>query len=37
MKKDYQVVKTIREASGFGWDNSNYLLIAEDLVWDSYI
>jgi hypothetical protein len=37
MKKDYQIVKNIQETSGFGLDNNNYLLIAEDLIWDSYI
>jgi Myb/SANT-like DNA-binding domain len=37
IKKDYKTVKAIRDASGFGWDDVNYIAIAEDHVWQAYI
>lgn len=37
LKKDYQSVKWLREASGFGWDNENCLVTAESSVWEALI
>ncbi|XP_065868025.1 uncharacterized protein At2g29880-like [Euphorbia lathyris] len=37
MKKDYGVVKTLLSSSGFGWDETRQMVVADDQVWDSYI
>ncbi|KAJ7001447.1 hypothetical protein NC653_011768 [Populus alba x Populus x berolinensis] len=37
MKKDYGVVKTLLTHTGFGWDESRQMVVADDKVWDSYI
>ena len=33
MKADYKQVKFLRECSGFGWDNENFLVTAQPEVW----
>ncbi|TQS34180.1 hypothetical protein Golomagni_05445 [Golovinomyces magnicellulatus] len=37
LKKDYQSVKWLREASVFGWDNETCLVTAELSVWEALI
>ncbi|KAL5788829.1 hypothetical protein ACOSP7_005778 [Xanthoceras sorbifolium] len=37
MKKDYGVVKTLLNHSGFGWDETRQMVVADDKVWESYI
>ncbi|CAK7329516.1 unnamed protein product [Dovyalis caffra] len=37
MKKDYGVVKTLLTHTGFGWDETRQMVVADDRVWDSYI
>lgn len=37
LKKNYVVVSTLRGQSGFGWDQSREIVIADDAVWDDYI
>ncbi|KAJ6708005.1 L10-INTERACTING MYB DOMAIN-CONTAINING PROTEIN-LIKE ISOFORM X1 [Salix viminalis] len=37
MKKDFGVVKTLLTRTGFGWDESRQMVVADDKVWDSYI
>ncbi|KAI4297743.1 hypothetical protein L6164_037614 [Bauhinia variegata] len=37
MKKDYGVVKTLRNHKGFGWDEARHMVVADDKVWESYI
>jgi Myb/SANT-like DNA-binding domain len=37
VKKDYKMVKYIRELSGFGWDNNYYLPITDNSIWDTLI
>ncbi|XP_048234402.1 uncharacterized protein At2g29880 isoform X2 [Ricinus communis] len=37
MKKDYGVVKTLLSHSGFRWDETRQMVVADDKVWDSYI
>lgn len=37
MKKDYGVVKTLLGHTGFHWDETRQMVVADDKVWDSYI
>ncbi|RZC86201.1 hypothetical protein C5167_007385 [Papaver somniferum] len=37
LKKNYVAVSTLRGQSGFGWDQSREIVIADDAVWDDYI
>ncbi|KAK4562307.1 hypothetical protein RGQ29_004973 [Quercus rubra] len=37
MKKDYGVVKALLSNTGFGWDETRQMVVADDKVWDSYI
>ncbi|KAI9182683.1 hypothetical protein LWI28_027831 [Acer negundo] len=37
MKKDYGVVKTLLSFTGFGWDETRKMVVADDKVWESYI
>ncbi|KAJ4716010.1 Myb/SANT-like domain containing protein [Melia azedarach] len=37
MKKDYGVVKTLLSHTGFGWDETRQMVVADDKVWDGYI
>ncbi|KAI3914120.1 hypothetical protein MKW92_047052 [Papaver armeniacum] len=37
LKKNYVVVSTLRGQSGFGWDQSREIVVADDAVWDDYI
>ncbi|TFK78308.1 hypothetical protein K466DRAFT_607113 [Polyporus arcularius HHB13444] len=37
LKKEYFIVKALRELSGFGWDEERSLVTAPDDVWDKYI
>ncbi|OJA15947.1 hypothetical protein AZE42_13799, partial [Rhizopogon vesiculosus] len=37
LKKDFTVVKKLREQSGFGWDNTLKIVIAPPDVWEKYI
>jgi hypothetical protein len=37
LKKDYQMVKELRNLSGFGWDDSSQLVTAAPDVWDMYL
>ncbi|KAF2322749.1 hypothetical protein GH714_030163 [Hevea brasiliensis] len=37
MKKEYGVVKTLLSHTGFGWDETRQMVVADDKVWDSYI
>ncbi|XP_012081739.2 uncharacterized protein At2g29880 isoform X1 [Jatropha curcas] len=37
MKKDYGVVKTLLGHTGFGWDETRQMVVADDKVWDGYI
>ncbi|KAK9987805.1 hypothetical protein SO802_028044 [Lithocarpus litseifolius] len=37
MKKDYVVVKALLSNTGFGWDETRQMVVADDKVWDSYI
>jgi Myb/SANT-like DNA-binding domain len=34
LKTDYRAVKFLRDLSGFGWDSTNFLVTAEDEVWE---
>lgn len=34
LKKSYVQVKTLRDSSGFGWDDSKQLVTATDEVWE---
>ncbi|XP_058101150.1 L10-interacting MYB domain-containing protein-like [Magnolia sinica] len=36
-KREYNVVKDILGASGFGWDNERLVVTAPDEVWDQYL
>lgn len=37
MKKDYGVVKTLLSHTGFGWDETRQMVVADDKFWDNYI
>ncbi|XP_026452015.1 L10-interacting MYB domain-containing protein-like [Papaver somniferum] len=37
LKKNYVAVSTLRGQSGFGWDQSREVVVADDDVWDEYI
>ena len=37
LKKDFAVVKQLREQSGFGWDNALKIVTAPPDVWDKYL
>jgi hypothetical protein len=37
VKKDYGIIKKMKEKSGFGWDDIEKKVMAEDAVWDAYI
>ncbi|XP_026420163.1 L10-interacting MYB domain-containing protein-like [Papaver somniferum] len=37
LKKNYVAVSTLRGQSGFGWDQSREVVVADDVVWDEYI
>ncbi|KAI3882806.1 hypothetical protein MKX03_020806, partial [Papaver bracteatum] len=37
LKKNYVVVSTLRAQSGFVWDHSREIIVADDAVWDYYI
>ena len=37
LKADYNLVKTLQDLSGFGWDDRNKVVTASTSVWDSYI
>jgi hypothetical protein len=37
LKKDYEIVRDIRNQSGWGWDNTTLLPIVPPLVWDEYV
>ena len=37
MKKDYQIVKELRDLSGFGWDDEQEMVTASKEVWDTYV
>lgn len=37
MKKDYGVVKTLLSQTGFRWDETRKMVVADDNVWDRYI
>ncbi|XP_026410408.1 uncharacterized protein LOC113305605 [Papaver somniferum] len=37
LKKNYVAVSTLRGQSGFGWDQSREIVVADDVVWDDYI
>lgn len=37
LKSDYTIVKAVREASGFGWNDIKKMPTAAKDVWDRYI
>jgi len=37
LKKDYLIVKKLRELSGFGWDDDLKIVTATDEVWEAYL
>lgn len=37
LKKQYRIVKAIRNTSGFGWDDTKKIATATAEVWDAYI
>ncbi|KAG1858919.1 hypothetical protein F4604DRAFT_1518960, partial [Suillus subluteus] len=37
LKKDFAVVKKLREQSGFGWDNTLKIVTAPPDVWEKYL
>jgi len=37
LKKDFLVVKELREKSGWGWDASCHVVVAPDSAWDELI
>ncbi|RWR73158.1 L10-interacting MYB domain-containing protein [Cinnamomum micranthum f. kanehirae] len=37
LQKRYRIVKSIREQSGFGWDDLLHMCTADDDVWNRYI
>ena len=37
LKKDYLQVKTLRDSSGFGWDDESQLVTATDEVWITFL
>ncbi|KAF6764367.1 hypothetical protein DFP72DRAFT_1059353 [Ephemerocybe angulata] len=37
LKAEYNTVKTLRDMSGFGWDNEKQIVTASDDVWDRWI
>ncbi|OAX43615.1 hypothetical protein K503DRAFT_765706 [Rhizopogon vinicolor AM-OR11-026] len=37
LKKDFAVIKKLREQSGFGWDNTLKIVIAPPDVWEKYL
>ncbi|KAI0362817.1 hypothetical protein OH77DRAFT_1433205 [Trametes cingulata] len=37
MKRQYQIVKALINALGFGWDDEEYTVIAEPEVWAAYL
>ncbi|KAF9472456.1 hypothetical protein BDN70DRAFT_900528 [Pholiota conissans] len=37
LKKSYVQVKTLRNASGFGWNHEKQLVTASDEVWDGFL
>jgi ABC-type uncharacterized transport system auxiliary subunit len=36
LKKDYRVVKELKEGSGFGWDSERKMVTAPTNIWDSF-
>lgn len=37
IKKEYSIVKAIREQLGFGWDDTLKIATAPEDVWETYI
>ncbi|KAH8100191.1 hypothetical protein BXZ70DRAFT_174295 [Cristinia sonorae] len=37
IKKDFNVVNTLRNLSGFGWDPETCVVVADDHVWEAYL
>ncbi|MGV7343315.1 hypothetical protein PJI17_31965, partial [Mycobacterium kansasii] len=37
LKRLYWAIKDMLNASGFGWDDQNKMVIATEEVWDGYI
>jgi hypothetical protein len=37
LKKDFRIVKKLREQSGFGWDSTTNKVMAPDDVWEKYL
>lgn len=37
LKRQYNDIKTLLQHSGFSWDESREMILAEDHVWDAYI
>jgi hypothetical protein len=37
LKKDFGIVKKLREQSGFGWDSTTSKVMAPDDVWQKYV
>jgi hypothetical protein len=36
LKKDYRVVKELKEESGFGWDSERKMVTTPANIWDSF-
>jgi uncharacterized protein YktA (UPF0223 family) len=36
LKSDYGIIKTLKELSGFGWDDRNKIVTAPNDVWEAY-
>lgn len=37
LRKDYRVIKSIKEQPGFQWNGELCMLVASDEAWDNYI
>jgi len=37
LKQEFDIVKTLRGLSGFGWDDERKIVTASSDVWDAYI
>ncbi|KAJ7449289.1 hypothetical protein FB451DRAFT_1147286 [Mycena latifolia] len=37
MRAQYQLIKALREKSGWGWDDDGKHIVVEDSVWDAYL
>ena len=37
LRKKYEIVKRLKDQSGFGWDEARQTVTASNEVWDAYL